>query len=82
MTEEQYAEYVMAMKDETPVKGYREISSGRHDTPHLDAEGHKRKGVKIPRREEKAQLKRETAAALFPRSFHGKHKLRRERNYL
>ena len=42
MTEEQYAEYVMAMKDETPVKGYREISSGRHDTPHLDAEGHKR----------------------------------------
>lgn len=42
MTEEQYAEYVMAMKDETPVKGYREIFSGRHDTPHLDAEGHKR----------------------------------------
>ena len=42
MTEEQYAEYVMAMKDETPVKEYREISSGRHDTPHLDAEGHKR----------------------------------------
>ena len=42
MTEEQYAEYVMAMKDETPVKGYREISSGRHDTPHLEAEGHKR----------------------------------------
>lgn len=37
MTEEQYAEYVMAMKDETPVQGYREIAEG-HSTPHLKAE--------------------------------------------
>ena len=40
MTEEQYAEYVMALKDETPVKGYREIAEGRHNDPHLDAEHH------------------------------------------
>ena len=29
MTEEQYAEYVMALKDETPVKGYRETRRGK-----------------------------------------------------
>lgn len=40
MTEEQYAEYVMALKDETPVKGYRGIAEGNHNAPHLDAERH------------------------------------------
>ena len=40
MTAEQYADYVMALKDETPVKGYREIAEGRHNAPHLDAEHH------------------------------------------
>lgn len=38
MTEEQYAEYVMAMKDEAPVEGYRACCEGQHDTPHLHAE--------------------------------------------
>ena len=42
MTEEQYAEYVMAVKDETPVKGYRELAAGKHDSPHLEAEHHER----------------------------------------
>ena len=36
LTEEQYAEYIMAMKDETPVQGYREFAEGNHATPHLD----------------------------------------------
>lgn len=39
LTEEQYAEYVMAMKDETPVGGYKEIASGNHSAPHVKAEG-------------------------------------------
>lgn len=34
MTEEQYAEYVMAMKDETPVQSYRELAAGR-SVPHI-----------------------------------------------
>lgn len=38
LTEEQYAEYVMAMKDETPVDGYKEISEGKHSVPHLHEE--------------------------------------------
>lgn len=38
LTEEQYAEYVMAMKDETPVEGYKEIASGNHQTPHIKQE--------------------------------------------
>ncbi len=42
MTEEQYAEYVMALKDETPVRGYKEIAERHHDTPHLDAERHEK----------------------------------------
>ena len=42
MTEEQYAEYVMALKDETPVKGYRELAAGKPDSPHLEAEHHER----------------------------------------
>lgn len=43
MTEEQYAEYVMALKDETPVKGYKGLAEGNHASPHLDAERHGRK---------------------------------------
>lgn len=43
MTEEQYAEYVMAMKDETPVDGYSECAEGNHGTPHVGADHHGRK---------------------------------------
>lgn len=42
MTEEQYAEYIMALKDETPVKGYREIAEGAHGLSHIGAENKKK----------------------------------------
>lgn len=50
MTEEQYAEYIMALKDETPVKGYKEIAEGRHGVPHTDAE--KRESVRTAKQVE------------------------------
>ena len=40
MTEEQYAEYVMALKEESPVGGYKELAEGRHGAPHLGSEHH------------------------------------------
>lgn len=37
MTEEQYAEYVTALKGETPLKGCGETAERHRDTPHIDA---------------------------------------------
>ena len=31
------------MKDETPVKGYRELAEGNHGTPHVDPGTRKKK---------------------------------------
>ena len=38
LTEEQYAEYIMSLKDETPVDAYKPLSEEKHSTPHLQAE--------------------------------------------
>lgn len=43
MTEEQYAEYVMSLKDEAPLPGYREEASGNHATPHTGVRPQKKK---------------------------------------
>ena len=43
MTEEQYAEYVMAMKDETPVPGYGENAEGSDGTSHVGAGARRKK---------------------------------------
>jgi hypothetical protein len=39
LTEEQYAEYVMAMKEELPMDGYKECVSSNHSTPHIQKDG-------------------------------------------
>ena len=39
LTEEQYAEYIMSLKDESPVSAYKDLAAENHSTPHWKPHG-------------------------------------------
>ena len=43
LTEEQYAEYIMSLKDEPPVSAYKDFAAENHSTPHLKTNGGNKK---------------------------------------